>query len=377
MGSNPMPMPLPPPIWVATPEDLKACARVLAMQPSLAVDTESNSLYAYREQVCLLQFSTLQADYLIDPLALDNLTPLADVLDNPGIEKVFHAAEYDLICLKRDFGFTLNNIFDTRWAARLLGYQGDGLDYLLSRKFGLHQDKKYQRANWARRPLPPEQINYARLDTRYLLPLRDILHAELESRNLAQLAREDFQRACKVEIPSGRPPLWERMGNNHTFTPRELTILKALYDCRERIARQLDRPPFKVMGDRQLFDIARVPPQHPDELLGLGLSPRQVMRWGRDILEAVQKGQTAPLVKPQQAPCPSEAYLSRLEGLKSWRKSAARKMGVESDVVLPRWLMELLAERGPQNMEKLADSMSDSPWRMAHFGPQILQAMKG
>lgn len=372
-----MPIPLPPPIWVAAPEDLQACVEVLAGQPSLAVDTESNSLHAYREQVCLLQFSTPQADYLLDPLALDDLSPLGAVFADPAIEKVFHAAEYDLICLKRDFGFTLENLFDTRWAARLLGYGGDGLDYLLSQKFDLHLDKKHQRADWAQRPLSAEQINYARLDTRYLLPLKDILQAELESRNLAGLAREDFQRACAVEIPAGRAAVWERMGNNHAFTARELTILKALYDCRERIAQDLDRPPFKVMSDQQLFDIARIPPQHPDELLGLGLSYRQVKRWGRDILEAVQRGQAAPLVKPPQAHRPSEAYLSRLEALKAWRKSAARKMGVESDVVLPRWLMELLAERAPQTMEKLADLMSDSPWRMAHFGPQILKALKG
>ncbi len=372
-----MPTSLPPPIWVANPEELQACVERLASQPSLAVDTESNSLHAYREQVCLLQFSTLQADYLIDPLALDDLSPLGVVFANPDIQKVFHAAEYDLICLKRDFGFTLTNIFDTRWAARLLGYQGDGLDYLLSQKFDLHLDKKYQRANWAQRPLSAEQINYARLDTRYLLPLKDLLQDELESRNLAQLACEDFRRACAVDMPTGRAALWERMGNNHAFTPRELTLLKALYDCRERLAQQLDRPPFKVLSDQQLFDIARLSPQHLDDLLGLGLSYRQVMRWGREILEAVQKGQTAPLVKPQQAPRPSDAYLARLEALKAWRKSIARKMGVESDVVLPRPLMEMLAERGPQSMEKLADLMSESPWRMARFGPQILKAMKG
>ncbi len=370
-------MPLPPPIWVATPKELHACLLSLADQASVAVDTESNSLYAYREQVCLIQFSTLQADYLIDPLTLDDLSPLGEVLANPAIEKVFHAAEYDLICLKRDFGFEVVNLFDTRWASRLLGYAGDGLEYLLSVKFGLQVDKKYQKANWAQRPLSADQINYARLDTRYLLPLKDMLQAELEARNLAGLAREDFQRACRVEIPTGRAALWERMGNNHTFTARELTLLKELYECREKIAQQLDRPPFKVLGDQQLFDMARLPPQRPDELLSLGLSYRQVTLWGKDILQAVQRGQEAPLVRPQQAHRPSEAYLSRLEALKGWRKSAARRMGVESDVVLPRWLMETLAERGPQDMEKLAAAMADSPWRMAHFGPQILKVMKG
>jgi ribonuclease D len=204
-----------------------------------------------------------------------------------------------------------------------------------------------------------------------------MLRAELEEKGLMQLAREDFERATDVEIPPGKPVLWERMANNHGFTPRELTILKEVYECREGIAEALDRPPFKVMGDKQLFEIARMVPQHPDDLLGLGLSHRQVKRWGRAVLEAVEKGEKAPIVKPHQPERPDEAFLSRLDALKNWRKHTARKMEVESDVVLPRQLMELIAERAPDSIPELSDLLSGSPWRMARFGPQILQTVKG
>ena len=131
------------------------------------------------------------------------------------------------------------------------------------------------------------------------------------------------------------------------------------------------------MGDKQLFDIARLTPQYLDELFGLGLSNRQVMRWGRAILDAVERGQTAPIVKPQQPERPDDAFLSRLDALKTWRKNAARKMKVESDVVLPRQLMEMIAESGPRSIPELSDLLSDSPWRMARFGPQILKVVKG
>jgi ribonuclease D len=302
---------------------------------------------------------------------------LGKILDDPKIEKVFHAAEYDLICLKRDFGFAAANIFDTRWAVRLLGYAGDGLDHILAEKFDVQLNKRFQKANWAERPLRQEQIDYARLDTHYLLPLKEILQAELEEKGLWQLAQEDFRRACDVQIPPTRPALWERMGNNHSFSLRELTILKELDACRERIAKELDRPPFKVLSDQQLFDIAHLPPQYLDELFGLGLSSRQVLRWGKAILQAVQRGQRAALVKPQQAARPSDAYLMRLEALKAWRKKFAANMGVESDVVLPRPLMEMLAEEGPRDMKRLGDLLARSPWRMAHFGAQILQALRG
>ena len=372
-----MSQPLSPPVWVASQTELRALEKELSKQASIAVDTESNSLHAYHEQVCLIQFSTIDTDYLVDPLALDDMASLGKIFANPKIEKIFHAAEYDLICLKRDFDFTVVNIFDTRWAVRVLGYTRDGLDGLLVEKFDIKLNKKYQKADWGKRPLSDEQINYARLDTHYLLPLKNMLQAELEQKGYLQLAREDFERACDVEIPAGKPVLWERMANNHGFTLRELTILKELYECREQIAQDLDRPSFKVMGDKQLFEIARLPPQHMDELFGLGLSNRQVKRWGRAVMQAVARGEKAPLVKPQQPERPDEAYLSLVDALKIWRKNTARKMQVESDVVLPRQLMEAIAEHAPRSMAELSELLSSSPWRMARFGPQILKAVKG
>lgn len=372
-----MSQPLSPPVWVATQTELDVLVRKLLKQTCLAVDTESNSLHAYHEQVCLIQISTTDTDYLVDPLALDDLSLLEKIFANPKIQKIFHAAEYDLICLKRDFDFSVTNIFDTRWAVRLLGYSRDGLNGLLAEKFDIKVNKKYQKADWGKRPLSPEQINYARLDTHYLIPLRDMLQAEMEEKGLMQLAREDFERATDVEIPPGKPVLWERMANNHGFTLRELTILKEVYECRERIAEDLDRPPFKVMGDKQLYDIARMQPQHPDELQGLGLSYRQVKRWGTVLLQAVEQGKKAPLVKPQQPERPDEAFVSRLDALKTWRKGTARKMKVESDVVLPRPLMEMIADRAPRSIPELSELLSESPWRMARFGPQILKTVKG
>lgn len=112
-----------------------------------------------------MQFSTPKADYLLDPLALRDLSLLAPIFANPNIEKVFHAAEYDLICLRRDFKLTFANLFDTMQAARVLGYPAVGLDRLLGEKFNIKMDKRHQKANWAARPLTQDQIHYARLDT--------------------------------------------------------------------------------------------------------------------------------------------------------------------------------------------------------------------
>src|ERR1043165_8343601 len=192
---------LPPPVWVDKPETLKQMIADLGAQPRVAVDTESNSLHAYREQVCLVQFSTRKTDYVVDPLAIDDLSFLAPIFSDPKIEKIFHAAEYDLICLRRDFGFQFANLFDTMHAARVLGYQFVGLDNLLAEKFQFEIDKRHQKADWAMRPLTPAQLDYARLDTHFLFNLRDVLEAELKEKNRLQIAQEDFMRASHVEAP--------------------------------------------------------------------------------------------------------------------------------------------------------------------------------
>ena len=162
--------------------ELKHLAHILANHNILAVDTESNSLFAYREQVCLIQFSTPEADYLVDPLTLSDLSPLGPIFADTRIQKVFHAAEYDLLCLKRDFGFNFNNLFDTMLAARILGRKEVGLGSILEEEFDLQVDKRHQRANWGQRPLPGYLLDYARQDTHFLIPVRDMLEGQLKEK---------------------------------------------------------------------------------------------------------------------------------------------------------------------------------------------------
>ena len=201
---------LPAPVLVTGPQALRLLARTLNNQEIIAVDTESNSLYAYQEQVCLIQFSTLEGDYLVDPLALEDLSALGEVFANPKVEKVFHAAEYDLICLQRDFDFRFENLFDTMIAARVLGREAVGLAAMLGEHFGIEVDKRHQRANWGRRPLAAEMLAYAQQDTHYLIELSARMRAELEASGRWALAAEDFERLAHANYAgalkrAGRP----------------------------------------------------------------------------------------------------------------------------------------------------------------------------
>jgi ribonuclease D len=370
-----MPPPLPPPVWVAGPGALVRLGRSLASQPRLAVDTESNSLHAFQEQVCLIQFSTPQTDYLVDPLVLHDLSAIAPLFSNPRIEKVFHAVEYDQICLKRDFGITFVHIFDTMQAARILGYKQVGLDSMLAEKLGIMLDKRYQKADWAERPLSPAMLNYARLDTHHLLDLRDSLQAELQQRGRWELACEEFARLAKGNGNTRADlPAWQRVKGTRDLSKRQLAILQELCAWRDAQAEHMGRPVFKVMDDKRLVSIVLAAPKTEADLEALNLTARQIYVFGSDILQAVGRGRRAAPVNRPLSDRPDPQIINRLNALSAWRKSVAQKIGVESDVILPKPWMHLIAEQNPGTIEELSAIMPQSPWRLETFGAEILKA---
>jgi ribonuclease D len=366
---------LPPPLWVASKTALEEMADALAREPRIAIDTESNSLHAYKEQVCLIQFSTPTQDYLLDPLALDDISILAPLFKNLDIEKIFHAAEYDLICLKRDFNFHFTNLFDTMIAARILGYKKVGLGSLLDQKFNVKVDKKFQKADWGKRPLTGDMLNYARLDTHYLIEMREMLQKELKDKDHWDLAQEDFEIATSLEGINDRKPLpiWERVGGRNRLDPRQATILNEVCLAREHLAAKLNRPPFKIIGNKSLLKLAETQPRSQRDLEIEGFSPRQIHGFSKPFLAAVKRGLSADLVTRTPSPRPSDSFMFRFDKLRIWRKEKALSIGVESDIVLPRFLMETIAKKGSSNLDDLEKVMAKSPWRFKEYGEEILK----
>ncbi len=371
---------IPQPTFVDTPDKLDKMILALMKEPVVSVDTESNSLFAYRERVCLIQFSIPDQDYLVDPLALDDLSSLAPLFSSTKIEKIFHAAEYDIIMLDQDFGFEFSNLFDTMVAARILGWHAVGLGSILRDQFGIHVEKKYQRADWGKRPLPKDMLAYAQLDTYYLIALREQIKAELEKAGRWPLAEEDFQRACHVH--SGHQ---ERDGANcwringvRDLEPQKRAVLQEICKYRDQMARSLDRPLFKVINNNTLYNIAEACPRSMRELEAVkGLSHKQARWLGRGLLSAVQKGlKVEQPPKIPRKPRPSDAYLLRVDKLRNWRKNKGRSMGVESDVALPKDLLYQIAETNPQTQAELFDILESVPWRREKFGDQIFELIR-
>jgi ribonuclease D len=279
----------PPPTLVADPDALASLVALLQGEPVIAIDTESNSFHVYRERICLLQISTRKADFVVDPLAVDP-GPLAGILCD-GRETVLHGADYDVRCLRRQYGWRLPRLFDTMAAARRLGRTGLGLSALVEAQFGIRLSKAFQRADWGRRPLTPEQLTYAALDTHFLLPLHDLLAGELAASGAAEDARREFDRIAAAEFRERvfDPEGWRRLKGARDLDAPGRAVLRALWIAREEQARAQDRPPFKVLAEQTMLELARQRPSD-DGALGRvpGVTPSVLRRLGPAIRAAIE-----------------------------------------------------------------------------------------
>jgi ribonuclease D len=369
----------PPPVLIDLPESFDRMVAALAGEPVLGLDTESDSLYRYFHKVCLIQISARRTDYVLDPLCVPNLGPLGALLADPGVEKVFHAAENDILVLKRDFGFEFVHVFDTMLAARILGYRRVGLAALLHEKFGVELDKRTQLTDWGQRPLTAEQLTYACLDSHYLLPLRELMLEELVARGRWREAQETFSDlpdtlyVAKSFDPDG---FW-RYREARNLNPHELAVLRELYLWRDAEARAMNRPPFKVASDECLVRLSREQPRRPADLR---LGGWQARHFGGAILDAIARGRTAPAPRPPSRPLNREqrldpAAVNRYDRLRAWRSQRAAEREVEADVVLTNEALLAIARAAPTSLEKLAGLGVMGSWKLEEYGADVLEVL--
>ena len=238
---------------IGSQAELEALFTRLRGAPLLAVDTEAASFHRFTDRVYLLQISSRDETAIVDPLAVESLAPLAEVLADPAVEVVFHDADYDLRLIDREYGYRAANLFDTRIAAQLLNEPGVGLAALLEKYLGVRLDKRFQRADWSARPLSPPMLEYAAADTRHLALLRDILRGQLEARGRLAWAQEEFAllEDIRWSPPNGEPG-WLRLKGAKALKPRELAILRELFEWREGLAQRSDRATFRILNNEPM-----------------------------------------------------------------------------------------------------------------------------
>ena len=358
--------------------------RELRAAKTIGLDTEGDSLHHYPERLALLQLGLVGGDvWLVDPIALTDLTPLVPVFDDPGIELLMHAGDNDLGHLKRRYGFAFASVFDTAIAARFLGGRALGLDVLLETYLGITLPPSRQKDDWSVRPLSPAQLEYAASDVRHLFELTARLREELERAGRLGWVLEECAAlaAQRVEPRVADSDAYLGIKGARDLPPRGRGILRELYALREELAIAADRPPFKIHAQETLLAVARAVPRDNDALGQIaGITPRVSGRWGPAILAVVERAlalddAALPALPRRPRPVIAAAVSRRVEALRQWRAGATSRVGLEPGVLLPNRLITVIAEAAPRTPEALAAVDGVRRWRAEAFGAEIVAAL--
>jgi ribonuclease D len=363
--------------------DLDTLAAELTGEQEIGVDLEADSMFHFRERVCLLQIASPRTKAVVDTVSLQDLSPLKPVFRNSAIRKVFHGSDYDVRSLFRDFDIRINNLFDTELACRFLGYRESGLEAVLKNFFGVELNKKYQRKDWSLRPLPVEMLSYAVADVEHLVPLARRLESELRALDRYSWVIDECRLLSRVRpAASGAKPLFLSCKGSGRLDPRGLAVLEALLAFRKELAHARDRPLFKVFSHQTLLQLAEHRPTSVAELERSGaLSAAQVERHGRRIVAAVKEAlrlpadqlPSYPYKKPQRV---AAAVSDRIQLLRRFRESKARRLKIEPSLVLSKAAVHAIAVRKPAAPEDLAEIDELKPWQRKAFGRDIIAALQ-
>ncbi len=382
--SKRIPADWPPVRIVETPAQLDAALAIWRDAGVLGVDTESNSFYAYHDRLCLLQVSTEDEDWIVDPLALgEALRAFNPLLEDPALVKVFHSAEFDLMLLKKDLGAEVRGLFDTQVAMTLLRSGPTGLAALLQDFYGLELSKKEQRSDWGRRPLTPSQIAYARLDTHWLPDLYRRLRQELEEKGLLEAAAGEFRRLEQEILPprEADPEGWRRIKGARNLDPEAAARLRALYQWREALAAEEDRPPFRILGNEALLELARRPPRGMRELAAVrGVGWNKARKVGDEILGALRGVQGQVVAAPVISRDPADRRRRRVqrenqEALRRWRKEMAERLELPSERLIHRRHLEAIGRHLPRTREDLLRLVPLNDWQREHLEESLLELL--
>lgn len=362
--------------------ELAAQVQRLQKHKVIGVDLEADSLYHFKEKVCLLQIAAGSLNIVIDPLQIKDLAALKPLFKSYNIQKVFHGADYDIRSLFRDFKITVNNLFDTQLACRFLGMHETSLEAVIRRWFHISLNKKYQRKNWSKRPLPDEMVAYAAEDVQYLVPLAQKLTSRLKKKGRLSWVQEECEYLSKVRpVSNDSAPLYLHFKGAGSLDPRSLAILEALLQLRRKIAQKKDRPLFKVIQNKILLNLAIEKPLSIKHLENMALlSPNQIKMYGQQLLKAIRSAskmasESLPTYPRKKAPPIAPRVGRRVKELKDWRDSQAQKQKIDPPLLFTNTLISAIALQNPKTLNALADIKEIKNWQRKVFGKEIVDIM--
>jgi ribonuclease D len=371
-------------IFIDTQKEFDELAARLAKSEYIAIDTESNSLYAYKERFCLMQLTTHDLNAVVDTLAVD-IKSILPVFADPAVEKIFHSADSDIRVFKAAMGCTFVNIFDVMVAAKYLGIIKCGLDNMVKEYIGAEMNKKFQKADWGRRPLTKEMLDYAAGDTIYLKKLRDLLAVELEKKGRLEEATGQFAQICKIEP---QPMRFDESGflslkSAKQLNGRGLAVLRELYLAREVAAIKRNAPPFKIISEDLMLRLSVAPREGLHNLsIFKGVSGYVLANHGGWIREALQRGLKAPeyQVPRREISREKRAYFetvkNRFKNLKQWRKEIAIRRNMLPEAIMGNDVLERVALSQPKTLEDLHTVRGLGAEKVSLYGLELIEFVK-
>ncbi|HKK91797.1 MAG TPA: HRDC domain-containing protein [Longimicrobiales bacterium] len=369
--------------YIDTTEGLGRFRDALESAASIALDLEAAGFHRYSDRVCLAQVTLPKAgNWVLDPLAVEIAPVLRPVLEDPRVPILMHGADFDLRLLQRDLDISLRGLLDTQIVATLLGEPGIGLASLLEKYADVKLAKKYQRADWAKRPLKQEMLEYAVNDTAWLHELTRRLVVQLEQQGRGAWASEEFRLLESIEhTEDGDVDPVTRVKGARDLGPRELERLRAAWNWRDEIARRDDRAPFRVASDKVLVDVALDPPRSPNDFADRkGVNGRLARSDGGDLIAALRKADE--LDERELSGYPRQESSGRgrpppevdaLAGrLKKVRNRHAESLGVDRGALLPNAVLLEIAFEKPKELADLDRIEGMKQWQIETVGEQLL-----
>jgi len=367
---------------IDTFDALKNLARSIESEKIIGVDLEADSMYHFKEKVCLIQMATRSINVVIDPLMVDDLSPLKTIFKKRDALKIFHGADYDVRSLYRDFNISINSLFDTELASRFLGYSESGLEAVLKNKFGVALNKKFQRKDWSRRPLPRDMISYAAEDARYLLPLAQKLTDELEKLGRLGWVQEECEYLSRVRPNTDNTaPLFMHFKGAGRLDPRSLAVLEALLQYRRKVASKKDKPLFRIFGSRSLLELAEKKPANLEQLEKTrALSTKQISMYGRGVIAAIDKARQVeqinlPVYPRKKSPKVPLVVAGRVKALRKWRDEQVERLALDPALICTKALMSAIAQHKPRRVSDLSAIKEMKNWQKREFGQNIVKVL--
>lgn len=367
---------------ISTPEDLTSLTDKLREEDAIAIDTEFHGERRYWPDLYLIQIAGKDGPVAVDPLEIDDLSPLSRILESETPVKVIHSARNDIEVLMHHLNIEFSSVFDTQLAAAFLGHPRQiALFRLVKAECGIYPKKGHTLSDWSMRPLADDQIEYALDDVRYLLEIYRSQKEKLEKNGRLEWYREEARSLTDpATYNNSVHKLFRKVRSKSKISGSKLHILWALIRWREATAREINKPRNFVIKDHVLGAIAAMTPDCKKSLSRLrGISSGFITKWGDEVLNAISEADKIPAseIPDIHRHHSKPGVAARMDILRIFLKQESCRLGISAELLLSKDLINFLAKDPPVTEEELNSLSGLSGWRREALGDDLISLLKG